>query len=105
MTARTRGGLSIALGGASIALTLAVWVFIFTRPRGSFHDQGGMFITLILFPVTAAGWLVFGLPAVLLGERAWTLAAGDREARELGLVGIGAGALAGLLSLGTCVLR
>ncbi len=59
---------SLVLGLLSVSLTLGVWAYIFSRaPQGAFHDQGGMLITLILFPLTFLGWVVGGGGAITLG--------------------------------------
>ena len=48
---------------ASIAFTLAVWAWMLTRPAGTFHDQGGLMITLYYFPATFVVWLACSIVA------------------------------------------
>ena len=83
--------LILALGGCGVA----GWAIadIASRPPGSFHDQGGMAIAFFYFPVALFGWLLLGLPGVVLGivaarrgagrAAAWT----GRAAIVVGLVG------------------
>lgn len=69
MTTRTlpRTAVTIALG--SIVFTLIVWGWMLTRPAGTFHDQGGLAITLIYFPATFVVWILCGLTSVALRRR------------------------------------
>ena len=59
--------LSPALALVSLALTLSLWAWIWSQPPSAFHDQGGLAITLIYFPIAGLGWVAFGLPAFILG--------------------------------------
>jgi hypothetical protein len=81
---------------ASIVATLAVWGWILTRPKGSFEDQGGMLITLLLFPGTFVVWLLCGLTAVVL------LVRGRKGGSEGDVAGrnLGRGVVVGLIALG-----
>ena len=47
----------------SLCLTLGIWVWIFTRPPGTFHDQGGLMILLFYFPITFLGWALAAVVA------------------------------------------
>ena len=89
MTAHRRATLSFALGLVAAGVPAAIWAFIFAKslidPR-AFHDQGGMFITIILFPLAFLAALVFGIPALVVGM------AGSR----LSAIGF-------LLAMGTCI--
>lgn len=55
------------LGLMSILVTLAIWAWVLTRPEGTFHDQGGLEISLIYFPLALLGWVILGLPAFVIG--------------------------------------
>ena len=104
MEQRTRGKAALVPGLSSVGLTLCVWVFIaYGELRGAFHDQGGMAITFILFPLTFLGWLVGGIGTIVLGTRASAPEAGGGDSRSLGIGGVVLGVLGLLLSLGTCV--
>src|SRR5262249_33731319 len=54
----------------SLALAAAIWGWVAAQPRGSFHDQGGMLITLVILPWTLALWVAGGPVALVLGSRA-----------------------------------
>ena len=99
MSALPRTAVSPILGLCSIVLTLAIWGWIWTRPPGSFHDQGGMMISIIYFPLALLGWLVFGLPALILGLRGTPST--DGSGRRKNALGVWASALALLLAVGT----
>jgi hypothetical protein len=88
---------------ASIVFTLGVWAWILTRPEGTFHDQGGLAITLLYFPSTFAAWLLCGLISVALRRRrpegeaeADVARFGKLRRRVYGLIALGL-----LLSIGT----
>lgn len=55
---------------ASPLFTLGVWAWMLTRPAGTFHDQGGMAILLIYFPLTFIVWLYGTLTTSFLIYRA-----------------------------------
>ena len=104
---------SPVLGLCSLMLTFALWGWIWTRPPGTFNDQGGLAITLIYFPSALLGWLVFGLPGLVLGvrglSRQWRQEAGtDARGREIGsitwsLLGIVLSSVGLLVAIGTRV--
>ena len=58
------GGL---VSGAVIGLIVAV------QPKGTFHEQGGMIITLLVLPIMFALWIVAGPVALVAGRRAATM--------------------------------
>jgi hypothetical protein len=102
--ARQQTAVTIAAG--SIVFTLGVWAWMLTRPPGTFHDQGGLAITLVYFPATFVVWLLCGLTAVALRRRR-TEGASDVDAARVGKlrrVGFGVIALGLLLSIGTLVI-
>jgi hypothetical protein len=68
--------LAFAFVISSLCLTLGIWVWIFTRPPGTFHDQGGLAITFLYFPCAFFGWAFAALLA------AWLLAETKRKATE-----------------------
>tara|TARA_Y100000385_G_C12740089_1_gene486428 strand:- start:152 stop:457 length:306 start_codon:yes stop_codon:yes gene_type:complete len=43
----------------SIFFTASIWFWIISRPENYFHDQGGMAITIVYFPVTFCVWFLF----------------------------------------------
>jgi hypothetical protein len=49
----------------SILFTFSVWAWILTRPAGTFHDQGGLTITLFYFPATFVLWFMCALPSLV----------------------------------------
>jgi hypothetical protein len=51
----------------SLFLSFCLLTWIGAQPTDTFHDQGGLLITLFLFPFALAGWLLFGLPAMVVG--------------------------------------
>ena len=103
MVQRTHSSASLVLGLLSVGLTLGVWAYIFVRtPEGAFHNQGGMLITFILFPLTFLVWAIAGSGAIILGGQALK-AETTSEGRAAAVAGIILGVLGLLLSLGTCV--
>src|SRR5262245_48203555 len=54
------------IAAANIAFTLCVWAWIFSLPEGTFHDQGGLAISLIYFPATFCVWLSCALASIAL---------------------------------------
>ena len=101
MKTSPRMALSPTLGLCSIVLTLTIWGWIWTRPPGTFHDQGGMMISLIYFPLALLAWLVFGLPALVLGLRGSPRTEGP--GRRANALGVWTSVLALLLAIGTLV--
>ena len=61
--------LSLSLTGAAWATILLAWTWVFTRPPGTFNDQGGLAITFGIMPLTLVAWLVGGPFAAALGQR------------------------------------
>lgn len=59
---------AVLIAAGSIVFTLLVWVWILSRPEGTFHDQGGLAITLIYFPATFSVWLICSLLSFVLGR-------------------------------------
>ena len=101
MSTLPRTALSLKLGLCSIVLTLAIWGWIWTRPPGAFHDQGGMMISFTYFPLALLAWLVFGLPALVLGLRGSPRTEGP--GRRANALGVWTSVLALLLAIGTLV--
>jgi len=103
MAQRKYSSASLILGLLSVGLTLGVWSYIFVQaPEGAFRNQGGMLITLILFPLTFLVWAIAGSGAIILGILAMG-AEPTSEGRAAASAGIILGVLGLLLSLGTCV--
>ena len=101
MTTRALSQTAAAIAAADIVFTLCVWAWIFSRPAGTFHDQGGLAITMIYFPATFCAWLVSTLASVVLSRRKsgdWAEADASRRLRQVrfGLVSLGL-----LLAIGT----
>lgn len=70
MTAERLLKIGVVRAWASPLFTLAVWAWMLTRPAGTFHDQGGMAILLMYFPITFIVWLYCTLTTALLVRRA-----------------------------------
>ena len=103
MTNRTLAQTAVTLTLASIVFTLSVWGWILTRPAGTFHDQGGLAITIFYFPATFGAWLVCGLTSIALRRRRTEAESEVDLARAGNLRGLVFGliALGLLLSIGT----
>ena len=69
MTNRTRAQITLIFALTSLAFTLGVWTWMLTRPAGTFHDQGGMAITIVYFPTTFVVWLVCVLLSLVFRRR------------------------------------
>ena len=54
---------AFALVCGSLLVTTAVWMWMLSRPHGTFNDQGGMLISFILFPATMLGWALLAVPS------------------------------------------
>ena len=52
----------------SIVFTLCVWTWIIIQPAGTFHDQGGLRITFVYFPVTFLVWLACWITGIVLRQ-------------------------------------
>ncbi|MFC1762935.1 hypothetical protein ACFL6U_12760 [Planctomycetota bacterium] len=72
-------GLGLVCG--SLAVTTVVWVWMFTRPHGTFHDQGSMVITLFLFPATLVGCALLVVPSFILAV--WSIWRGTAQERTI----------------------
>jgi hypothetical protein len=70
MTAERFMKIGLAHAWASPVVTIALWVLIWTRPAGTFQDQGGMLILLIYFPLVFVVWLYCTLATSFLIYRA-----------------------------------
>ena len=70
MTAERLMKTGVVRAWASPLFTLGVWAWMLTRPAGTFHDQGGMTILLIYFPLTFIVWLYGTLTTSFLIHRA-----------------------------------
>jgi hypothetical protein len=103
--ARTRTAASLAL--ATVIFSVCVWVWILSQPEGTFHDQGGLAITLIYFPATFCVWLVCGLlSAGVIGWGKIDTAEGNEAIRKrFRLATIGLFVVGFCLSAGTLFLR
>ena len=99
-----------ALAGLSPLFTLCVWAFILVQPAKNFHDQGGMAITFIYFPITLVVWLLaasFSVTRLAVGlvRRQASLPPGRKDVFVSATLVIGI-ILAGLpLAVGTLCLR
>ena len=103
MTTRTLARTAVFFSLASVAFTLGVWAWILTRPAGTFHDQGGLAITIFYFPASFIAWLLCGLTSFALcweraeGEsKAGVVRVGNLRRVVFGLIAIGL-----LISIGT----
>lgn len=104
MTAHRRATLSLVFGLIAAGLPALVWVYIAVtewRTPEAFHDQGGMFISFILFPLAMLGALACGIPALVLGMGGG--ATQETERPRWRWVGVGLSVLGLLLALGTCI--
>jgi hypothetical protein len=95
----------LILGLSSTVLPILAWAFVVVtqlRNPKAFSDQGGMFITLCLFPLALLGALACGVPAVVLSATR-SAASADEGGPDWRLAGAGLSALGLLLAVGTCV--
>ena len=60
---------AVCLVVISPVLTLTLWAWMLTRPAGTFNDQGGMLVSFIYFPAALLGWLLCGIPGMVLAIR------------------------------------
>jgi hypothetical protein len=101
MTAYRRAALSLVLGATAVAGPAAAWAVIvatqLSNPQ-AFHDQGGMFISLILFPFAVLVALACGVPAIILGA-----VSPGTDGPGWRLLGAALSVVGMLLALGTCV--
>jgi hypothetical protein len=74
--------LAFAVVSGSLCLTLGIWTWVFTRPPGTFHDQGGLAITIMCFPCAFLGW------ALAAAVADWLMIQAKRRATESELPGI-----------------
>lgn len=103
--ARTRTAASLAL--ATIIFSVCVWVWILSQPEGTFHDQGGLAITLIYFPATFCVWSVCGLlsAVVICWGKIDSAEGNDATSKTFRLATIGLFVVGFCLSAGTLFLR
>jgi hypothetical protein len=64
------GLISCFLAVVAWLVVIVTWVWVLTRPRGTFNDQGGLMLTFIVMPLTFGAWCVGGPIALALGGRA-----------------------------------
>jgi len=106
MHARERRALSLVFGVLAVALPAAVWAYIVRtslRDAQAFHDQGGMFISFILFPLAMLVWLACAVPAIVLLAGGLARSNGRSGAMAWRVVAASLSALGMLLALGTCI--
>jgi len=103
--ARTRGAAFIAV--ASLVFSACMWAWVLSRPEGTFHDQGGLAITLIYFPATFCTWLVCAMlsAGLLFLGKSRPMGVGIMQIRRLRWLTLGLVALGLCLSAGTLILR
>src|SRR5262245_40662050 len=97
---------SLVLGLLAAGVPALIWAFIGVKQYhdpGAFHDQGGMFISLILFPLAIVAALVFGIPAAILGLGRPADPTADGSGRRLAYTGVGLSVLGSVLAAGTCI--
>jgi hypothetical protein len=61
---------------------ILTWVWVATRPQGTFHDQGGLMLTFIVLPLTFGAWAVGGPVALAVGGHAMKHLGQDETARS-----------------------
>jgi hypothetical protein len=84
------GTASFLLATLSWLVVILTWGWVLTRPHGTFHDQGGLAITLIVLPLTLGAWLIGGPIALALGGRAMKrLGQGEADKSERGFAQTG----------------
>src|SRR5262249_15425995 len=94
------------LGLFAVGVPALIWAFIGVkqyRDPGAFHDQGGMFISFVLFPVAVVAALVFGVSATVLGLGKPTTTTAHDSRPWLARDGVGLSVLGLLLAAGTCI--
>ena len=101
--------LSIILAMGGVTWMTCIWGWVWIQPKGTFHDQGGMYITLFVLPTTVMLWLAAGPIALLAGRNAVTRKAEwsrSRIYRGLGWIGYSIGAvttISGLTFVAWCI--
>jgi len=94
----------LVLGLVAAGFPALVWAFIFLtalRKPDAFHDQGGMFVSFILTPLSMMGAFAFGIPALVM----WAGSKAASYAEESGRWRAGAclSILGLILAFGTCI--
>lgn len=103
---RWREVLCVVFGVVAVVWPALAWAFVVDtqlRDPKAFHDQGGMFITIILCPLAFLGALVCGVPAIVLAAVQFSHHESGRTGWGWGLVGGGLSVVGVLLAVGTCI--
>jgi hypothetical protein len=85
------GSLSCVFAAIAWIVVLLTWGWVLSRPHGTFNDQGGLALTLIVLPLTLGAWIVGGPIALALGGRALkSLGEGEasKDERRLARIGV-----------------
>ncbi len=64
--------LSVASSICGLIAAAVICLIVAVQPKGTFHEQGGMIITLFVLPVMLALWVAAGPVAFVTGRRALT---------------------------------
>jgi hypothetical protein len=66
----SNAGLSLVLSMGSVAVALAIWMWVASQRPGKFHDQGGMILSLVVLPWMLTLWFAGGPLSLFLSWRA-----------------------------------
>lgn len=107
MTAFARTRVAVGFASASLVFSACTWAWVLCRPEETFHDQGGLAITLIYFPATFCTWLVCAMlsAGLLFLGNSRSMGVGIMQRRRLRWIALGLVALGLCLSVGTLILR
>ncbi len=107
MTTFARTRVAVGFASASLVFSACMWAWVLSRPEGTFHDQGGLAITLIYFPATFCTWLVCAMlsAGLLFVDEGRPMGVGIMQRRRLRWLTLGLVALGLCLSVGTLILR
>lgn len=106
MHTHERVTLSLVFGALAAVLPALVWAYIVSTSVGNpqaFHDQGHMFISLILCPLALVAALFCGIPATVLAARGTAGFGGSGSWSAWRLAATGLSAFGLLLAAGTCI--
>ena len=102
MTLRRCALLALILGLFAAGLPALVWTYIIVSGLGAVgNGQGGMAVSLVLFPLCVVGALACGIPAFIVGRNRFQ--ADGRPELRMKFAGVLLSLVGLALALGTCI--